>query len=65
MARHRSIWADAAMPEFSPLQENIHVDVCIVGAGIAGLTTAYLLAQAGKSRRRARRRPDRRRRDAA
>ena len=32
----------------SPLQENVHVDVCIVGAGIAGLTTAYLLARAGK-----------------
>ena len=28
--------------------ENVHVDVCIVGAGISGLTTAYLLARAGK-----------------
>ena len=24
-------------------------DVCIIGAGIAGLTTGYLLTQAGKS----------------
>jgi glycine/D-amino acid oxidase-like deaminating enzyme/nitrite reductase/ring-hydroxylating ferredoxin subunit len=49
MTRHRSVWAaTAALPEFSPLQENLHADVCIVGAGIAGLTTAYLLARAGK-----------------
>jgi glycine/D-amino acid oxidase-like deaminating enzyme/nitrite reductase/ring-hydroxylating ferredoxin subunit len=37
------------MPAYSPLRENMHADVCIVGAGIAGLTTAYLLTQAGKS----------------
>ncbi len=36
------------MPEFPSLQENLHVDVCIIGAGIAGLTTAYLLARSGK-----------------
>jgi glycine/D-amino acid oxidase-like deaminating enzyme len=48
MRRHQSVWAaTAALPEFSPLQENVHVDVCIVGAGISGLTTAYLLARAG------------------
>jgi glycine/D-amino acid oxidase-like deaminating enzyme/nitrite reductase/ring-hydroxylating ferredoxin subunit len=33
----------------APLAEDVHVDVCVVGAGIAGLTTAYLLARAGKS----------------
>ena len=49
MRRHQSVWAGTAeMPEFSPLQENLHVDVCIIGAGIAGLTTAYLLARSGK-----------------
>ena len=48
MALHRSIWADVAMPQFPPLQENIHADVCVIGAGIAGLTTAYLLAKAGR-----------------
>jgi glycine/D-amino acid oxidase-like deaminating enzyme/nitrite reductase/ring-hydroxylating ferredoxin subunit len=31
------------------LTEDLHVHVCVVGAGIAGLTTAYLLARAGKS----------------
>src|SRR5688572_6419733 len=28
-----------------PLTTNIEVDVCVVGAGIAGLTTAYLLSR--------------------
>ena len=36
------------MPQFPPLQENIHADVCVIGAGISGLTTAYLLAKAGR-----------------
>ena len=45
-----SVWmATAEMPEFSPLAEDAHADVCIVGAGIAGLTTAYLLGREGKS----------------
>jgi glycine/D-amino acid oxidase-like deaminating enzyme/nitrite reductase/ring-hydroxylating ferredoxin subunit len=32
-----------------PLGRNETADVCVVGAGIAGLTTAYLLARAGTS----------------
>lgn len=49
-AKHESVWAATAkMPTYSPLMENTQADVCIVGAGIAGLTTAYLLTQAGKS----------------
>lgn len=45
-----SAWmATATLPLFSPLTQNEHADVCIVGAGIAGLTTAYLLGRAGKS----------------
>ena len=44
-----SVWmATADVPEFSPLRENIECDVCIVGAGIAGLTTAYHCAKAGQ-----------------
>ena len=31
------------------LDSNLQVDVCVVGAGIAGLTTAYMLAQRGRS----------------
>ena len=37
------------LPEFPVLAVNEHADVCVVGAGIAGLTTAYLLTRAGKS----------------
>jgi glycine/D-amino acid oxidase-like deaminating enzyme/nitrite reductase/ring-hydroxylating ferredoxin subunit len=45
-----SIWvATAEVPAHSSLNENTHTDVCIVGAGIAGMTTAYLLAREGKS----------------
>jgi glycine/D-amino acid oxidase-like deaminating enzyme/nitrite reductase/ring-hydroxylating ferredoxin subunit len=46
---HLSAWqATAALPEFPPLAGDERVDVAIVGAGIAGMTTAYLLARAGK-----------------
>src|SRR5438477_10182787 len=49
-AQHQSVWAATAnMPACSPLNENGRPDACVVGAGIAGLTTAYLLTQAGKS----------------
>lgn len=41
--------ATAALPKFPRLTTNEQADVCIVGAGIAGLTTAYLLTRAGKS----------------
>jgi glycine/D-amino acid oxidase-like deaminating enzyme/nitrite reductase/ring-hydroxylating ferredoxin subunit len=49
MRRHQSVWAATTpLPQFGPVQENLHVDACIVGAGISGLTTAYLLARSGK-----------------
>lgn len=45
-----SIWmAREEELESAPLGENTHTDVCIVGAGIAGMTTAYLLTRAGKA----------------
>jgi glycine/D-amino acid oxidase-like deaminating enzyme/nitrite reductase/ring-hydroxylating ferredoxin subunit len=45
-----SIWtATADVPIESPLSEDLRANVCIVGAGIAGMTTAYLLAREGKS----------------
>ena len=45
-----SVWmATATLPKFSKLLTNVEADVCVVGAGIAGLTTAYLLGRAGKS----------------
>jgi len=48
--RSSSVWMTTAMlPRFAKLGENEQAEVIIVGAGIAGLTTAYLLGQAGKS----------------
>src|SRR5687768_8516442 len=44
-----SLWmATASTPTYSPLDADASADVCIVGAGIAGITTAYLLSRAGK-----------------
>jgi len=45
-----SVWMATANTPLQPrLRENIRTDVCIVGAGIAGMTTAYLLAKEGRS----------------
>jgi ribulose 1,5-bisphosphate synthetase/thiazole synthase len=45
-----SVWmATAEVPAQSTLTENAHADVCIIGAGIAGMTTAYLLTREGRS----------------
>jgi glycine/D-amino acid oxidase-like deaminating enzyme/nitrite reductase/ring-hydroxylating ferredoxin subunit len=44
-----SIWHAAIPPvRTSPLDTDIEAEVCVVGAGIAGLTTALLLGRAGK-----------------
>jgi glycine/D-amino acid oxidase-like deaminating enzyme/nitrite reductase/ring-hydroxylating ferredoxin subunit len=49
-AKHQSVWmATAKSPTYPTLGENIQANVCVVGAGIAGLSTAYMLATAGKS----------------
>lgn len=45
-----SIWmATARTPAPGSLNDNVLADVCIVGAGIAGMTVAYLLGREGKS----------------
>ncbi|MDQ3019345.1 MAG: FAD-dependent oxidoreductase [Bacteroidota bacterium] len=44
-----SLWNDTfQVPEFDSLKTKFEADVCIVGAGITGITTAYLLAREGK-----------------
>ena len=44
-----SIWFDGQnMPTCIPLDQDFRTDVCIIGGGIAGLTTAYLLMKEGK-----------------
>lgn len=49
--RTTSLWMATAeaIANDGRLVEDANADVCIVGAGIAGLTTAYLLAQAGRA----------------
>ena len=45
-----SVWlATSPLIDLPPLAGDQQADVCIVGAGIAGLTTAYLLALDGRS----------------
>jgi glycine/D-amino acid oxidase-like deaminating enzyme len=45
-----SVWHGLTdVPEFPPLKENISVDVCVVGAGIAGLSVAYQLVREHKT----------------
>ncbi len=45
-----SVWmATADTPSEPKLTEDIRTDVCIVGAGIAGMTTAYLLGREGRA----------------
>jgi len=48
-AETQSMWALAnPVRSGAPLTGDVSCDVCIVGGGIAGLTTAYLLARDGK-----------------
>src|SRR5919107_401667 len=48
--RNESIWTSTADIEpRPPLAGKEQANVCIIGAGIAGLTTAYMLAREGKS----------------
>lgn len=47
--RDQSLWQKLKMPSFSSLQEDLVADVCVIGGGIAGLTTAYLLLKEGRS----------------
>jgi glycine/D-amino acid oxidase-like deaminating enzyme/nitrite reductase/ring-hydroxylating ferredoxin subunit len=44
----QSLWSDtSSTPGFQPLRGDVEVDVLVVGAGITGITAAYLLKQAG------------------
>lgn len=40
-------WRDIEFPAFQQLNEDLSVDVAIVGAGITGITAAYLLSKEG------------------
>lgn len=45
----RSAWMDADLPDLPPLTIDATADVCVIGAGIAGLSTAYELSCRGRS----------------
>jgi glycine/D-amino acid oxidase-like deaminating enzyme/nitrite reductase/ring-hydroxylating ferredoxin subunit len=50
LPKNEPVWTSTAqLPTLPRLTRNSRTDVCIVGAGISGLTTAYMLARAGKS----------------
>src|SRR4051812_19904459 len=45
----RSVWADVPdLPARPALRENLRADVCVVGAGMAGLSAAYMLSREGR-----------------
>ena len=44
-----SAWTAMSRPASPSLDRDHHVDVAVVGAGLAGMTTAYLLARDGRS----------------
>jgi glycine/D-amino acid oxidase-like deaminating enzyme/nitrite reductase/ring-hydroxylating ferredoxin subunit len=43
----KTYWREIELPTFQKLSEDISVDVAIVGAGITGITAAYLLSKEG------------------
>jgi glycine/D-amino acid oxidase-like deaminating enzyme len=50
MEQTTSPWMQAVeRSTYPPLAIDVHADVCVVGAGIAGLTTAYLLLKEGRT----------------
>src|SRR4051812_21550823 len=44
----RSVWKSTELPRRPPLEHDADCDVCVIGAGIAGLSAAYHLAREGR-----------------
>ncbi|MGK2963521.1 MAG: FAD-dependent oxidoreductase, partial [Gemmatimonadaceae bacterium] len=46
----RSVWMDTTdLPSLPAVTQDMRTNVCVVGAGIAGMSTAYMLARAGRA----------------
>jgi glycine/D-amino acid oxidase-like deaminating enzyme len=45
---NRPLWLEGVSTVFPPLEADRDVDVAVIGAGITGVTAAYLLKAAGK-----------------
>ncbi len=48
-ATESSWYVGVKVPKYPPLRKAMHADVCVIGAGIAGLSAAYFLASEGLS----------------
>lgn len=44
----KSIWQNFPVNNSSKLEKNIETEVCIIGAGMAGMSSAYMLSKSGK-----------------
>lgn len=44
-----SLWMSEGVPHLPPMSSGAHADVCVIGAGMAGVTTAYCLMKEGRS----------------
>jgi glycine/D-amino acid oxidase-like deaminating enzyme/nitrite reductase/ring-hydroxylating ferredoxin subunit len=44
----KSIWTEYAVPAYPSLPAALQTEICVIGAGISGLTTAYLLTRKGR-----------------
>ena len=50
LPRSQSYWHTGVAPAtYPPLRDNVTADVCVIGGGIAGITSAWLLSKAGFS----------------
>ncbi|CAM3787550.1 FAD-dependent oxidoreductase [Alkalicoccus chagannorensis] len=47
MPQSASLWQKRPTQRFPQLQEDVTTKVCVIGGGIAGVTTAYMLARKG------------------
>lgn len=43
-----SVWEEESLPHFASLSQDSTADICVIGAGIAGLVTAYELSRRGR-----------------